>query len=80
MVRRMEQREALVSPAGDDNAIELSELLFAAGVWNGRTAIHWPDPWASWARYYGALYSVDALEPGRDYVIGAKHAKRAKMA
>ena len=66
---QIKRRESLVTPAGDDNALDLSEVLFEAGVWDGRAAIHWPDPWASWGRYYDALYNVKALEPGRDYVL-----------
>jgi hypothetical protein len=68
-VRAMKDRADLVTPAGSDNAVDLSEMLFVAGLWDGRTAIHWPDPWASWARYYQALYNVQALQPGRDYVL-----------
>ena len=71
-VSAMKDREDLVTPAGDDNAVDLSEMLFVAGLWDGRTAIHWPDPWASWRRLNQALYNPHALEPGRDYVLGAR--------
>ena len=71
MTKRMEikRRESLVTPAGDDNALDLSDVLFKAGLWDGRKAIHWPDPWASWARYDQAFCNPRALEPGRDYVL-----------